>query len=75
MGDLGLRFGTAELQFRLLEEISRHSRNLKCFYEIWSGYDGFQPNCIPERLIDDEILILNWKQHFDVAKIEAEVWV
>lgn len=48
---------------------------MKFLYKIWSGYDGFQPNCIPERLIDDEVLILNWKQYLDVAEVGAEVWV
>ena len=48
---------------------------MKFLYKIWSDYDGFQPKCIPERVVDNEYLILNWKQYLDVAEIGAEVWV
>ena len=48
---------------------------MKFLYKIWSGYDGFQPSQIPERLIENEFLILNWKRYLEVADIDAEVWV
>lgn len=44
-------------------------------YKIHSGYDGFYPNRIPDRLEDGKYLHLGWKRYLDVVKRGDEVWV
>lgn len=44
-------------------------------YKIYSGYDGFQPRRIPERLTDRNRLLLGWKRYLDEVQIGDEVWV
>ncbi|HUW44710.1 MAG TPA: hypothetical protein VMW50_02830 [Dehalococcoidia bacterium] len=44
-------------------------------YKIYSGYDGFQPKRIPERLADRRYLSLGWKRYLDEVDVGNEVWV
>lgn len=44
-------------------------------YKIYSGYDGFQPKRIPERLADRRYLSLGWKRYLDEVDVSDEVWV
>ena len=44
-------------------------------YKIHSGYDGFQPRRIPERLVQGKLLRLGWDRYIDVVEVGNEVWV
>lgn len=44
-------------------------------YKIYSGYDGFQPKRIPERLTDRRYISLGWKRYLDEVEVGDEVWV
>lgn len=44
-------------------------------YKIHSGYDGFYPERIPDRLDDGKYLRLGWKRYLDIVKRGDEVWV
>lgn len=44
-------------------------------YKIYSGYDGFQPKRIPNRLIDERYLLLGWKRYLDEIEVTDEVWI
>lgn len=48
---------------------------MKFLYKIHSGYDGFTPQRIPERLEPDRRLKLGWKRYVDAVHIGDEVWV
>lgn len=49
--------------------------NLRFVYKINSGYDGFRPARIPERLQPGNLLRLGWTNYLDVVETGAEVWV
>ncbi len=44
-------------------------------YKIYSGYDGFQPKRIPDRLTGGRYLLLGWKRYLDEVEIGDEVWI
>ncbi len=48
---------------------------MKFLYKIHSGYDGFSPRRIPERIIRGGLLRLGWDRYIDVLEQGAEVWV
>jgi predicted amidophosphoribosyltransferase len=48
---------------------------MKFVYKIYSGYNGFVPGRIPERLIDGKFLVLGWVHYLDVVERGREVWV
>jgi hypothetical protein len=48
---------------------------MRWLYKIWSGYDGFRPSRIPERLASGGELNLGWALYADVAEPGDEVWV
>jgi hypothetical protein len=48
---------------------------LKFLFKIHSGFDGFQPKKIPERLISGRKLELGWDAYLDSVEMGDEVWV
>ena len=48
---------------------------MRYLYKINSGYDGFTPQRIPERLMGGRILKLGWAKYLDVLRLRDEVWV
>jgi hypothetical protein len=48
---------------------------LKFLYKIYSGYDGFTPARIPERLLPRSILRLSWARYMDSVEVGDEVWI
>lgn len=48
---------------------------MRFLYKIYSGYDGFTPACIPERVTGAGLLSLGWRQYVDAVEIGHEVWV
>ncbi|MCL4796463.1 MAG: hypothetical protein KJZ84_18005 [Bryobacteraceae bacterium] len=48
---------------------------MKFLYKIWSGFDGFQPRRIGERLVNGKDLALSWKRYIDAVDVGDEVWV
>lgn len=48
---------------------------MRFLYKIHSGYDGFAPQRIPERLESEKRLKLGWKRYLDAVHIGDEVWV
>ena len=48
---------------------------MRFLYKIHSGYDGFRPAKIPERLDAGERLVLGWRRYLDAANRDDEVWV
>lgn len=48
---------------------------MKFIYKIHSGYDGFQPKRISERLLDAKSLKLGWRLYLDEVEKGDEVWV
>ena len=47
----------------------------KFLYKIHSGYDGFRPSRIPDRLLDGDRLRLGWKAYIDNVRRGDQVWV
>lgn len=48
---------------------------MKFVYKIHSGYDGFTPSRIPERLTSGKFLMLGWNRYIDAVEKGREVWV
>lgn len=48
---------------------------MKFLYKIHSGYDGFTPRRVPERLTPEGLLPLGWTIYLDVIDRGREVWV
>lgn len=48
---------------------------MKFLYKIYSGYDGFSPARIPERLLPGRLLRLSWARYMDSVEVGDEVWV
>lgn len=48
---------------------------MKFLYKIHSGFDGFFPARIPERLRDKKFLPLGWTRYLDEVSRGDEVWV
>jgi len=48
---------------------------MKFLYKIYSGYDGFTPRRIPERMLPDNLLQLSWTQYLGAVEEGREVWV
>lgn len=48
---------------------------MRFLYKIWSGYDGFVPNRIPDRIVDEHYLWLGWTKYIDVVEKGWECWV
>jgi predicted amidophosphoribosyltransferase len=48
---------------------------MKFVYKIHSGYDGFQPRRIPERLRAERLLPLGWLRYLDAVEEGWDVWV
>ena len=44
-------------------------------YKIYSGYDGFSPRVLPDRMIDGSHLGLGWNRYLDEVQKGDEVWV
>ena len=47
---------------------------MKFLYKIHSGYDGFRPAVIPQRMVDGR-LRLGWLNYIDVVELGWECWV
>ena len=47
---------------------------MKFLYKIHSGYDGFRPSVIPQRM-DDGRLRLGWRNYIDVVEQGWECWI
>ncbi|MBV9925680.1 MAG: hypothetical protein JOZ96_11735 [Acidobacteria bacterium] len=48
---------------------------MKFLYKIYSGYNGFTPGRIPQRLLSGSQLRLGWRRYIDVVDVGNEVWV
>ena len=48
---------------------------MKFLYKIYSGYDGFTPARIPERLLPRRVLRLSWARYMDSVEVGDEVWI
>lgn len=48
---------------------------MKFLYKIYSGYDGFRPVRISERLLARNILRLSWARYMDSVELGDEVWI
>ncbi len=48
---------------------------MKFLYKIHSGYDGFRPAVIPQRMEENSRLILGWRHYIDVVEKGWECWV
>ena len=48
---------------------------MKYLYKIHSGFDGFTPKKIPDRMLHGTSLCLGWKKYLDVVDDGDEVWV
>lgn len=48
---------------------------MRFLYKIHSGYDGFSPAKIGERLDESGRLTLGWRRYLDAANRDDEVWV
>ena len=48
---------------------------MKFLFKIHSGFDGFQPKKIPERLISGCKLELGWDAYLDSVEMGDDVWV
>lgn len=48
---------------------------MKFLYKIWSGYDGFAPRRLPDRLIGGKDLTLGWHKYIDSVERGNEVWI
>jgi hypothetical protein len=48
---------------------------VKFVYKIHSGFDGFTPQRIPERMLEKNLLRLGWKRYLDVVDRGMEVWL
>lgn len=48
---------------------------MRFLYKIYSGYDGFTPKRIPDRLRPGRILQLGWQRYLEAINIGDEVWV
>ena len=48
---------------------------MRFLFKIWSGYDGFTPAQLPNRLEPGRLLKLWWMRYMDPAGIGDEVWV
>lgn len=48
---------------------------MKFLYKIWSGFDGFQPRRIVDRLVNSKDLKLSWKRYIDSVDVGDEVWI
>ena len=44
-------------------------------YKIWSGYDGFTPRKIEDRMVARRTLRLGWARFIETVQRGAEVWV
>jgi len=47
---------------------------MKFLYKIYSGYDGFRPAVMPDR-IHNHRLRLGWKHYIDVVEKGWECWI
>lgn len=48
---------------------------MKFLYKIYSGYDGFAPARIPQRLLPSKVLRLSWSRYMDSVELGDEVWI
>jgi predicted amidophosphoribosyltransferase len=48
---------------------------LKFLYKIYSGFDGFTPDRVPDRLTSGGRLKLGWTRYLDQVEIDDEIWV
>lgn len=48
---------------------------MKYLYKIHSGYDGFFPARLPERMLNGKTLRLRWKRYLDAVEDGDEIWV
>lgn len=48
---------------------------MRFLYKIYSEYDGFTPQKIPERMLPGNRLALGWRTYADVLEPGHEVWV
>lgn len=48
---------------------------MKFVYKIWSGYDGFTPSKIEERMSKSGLLELSWIHYIDHLEKGNEIWI
>jgi predicted amidophosphoribosyltransferase len=48
---------------------------MKFLYKIFSGYDGFTPRRIPDRIDEDGRLSLGWARYIDEVESGAKCWI
>lgn len=48
---------------------------MKFLYKIYSRYDGFTPDRIPQRLLDGRLLSLSWTKYIDILEKGLECWI
>jgi hypothetical protein len=48
---------------------------VRYLYKIYSPYDGFRPQNIPDRLVDGRFLALGWAKYIDALRVGDEVWI
>ncbi|MFH1465624.1 MAG: hypothetical protein ABIO70_14655 [Pseudomonadota bacterium] len=48
---------------------------MRFLFKIHSGFDGFRPAVIRQRMTADGLVRLGWSRYFDDAEIGSEVWV
>lgn len=48
---------------------------MKYIYKVYSGYDGFTPRRLPDRLLAGGLLRLGWRRYVDTVEVGDEVWV
>ena len=48
---------------------------MRFLYKIHSGYDGFRPSVIPERMTDGRLVLGGWRHYIDAVEKGWECWV
>ena len=48
---------------------------MRFLYKIYSGYDGFAPARLPQRLLPNRVLRLSWSRYMDSVELGDEVWI
>jgi predicted amidophosphoribosyltransferase len=48
---------------------------VKFLFKVWSNYDGFTPERIPERQLPGGLLQLGWSRYIEAVERGSEIWV
>lgn len=48
---------------------------MRFVFRIWSNYDGFTPDEIPNRMVPEDVLKLRWDRYIDQIEPGDEVWI